>query len=184
VFGVTVPLALYLQHGLGLGPLAAGVVLALSGLGTPLLSVTIGRATDRTGPRRLALPGLALATVGLLAVALPAPLGAVAVLLPGLLVFAVTRPMVFTPANAGPFIALGGERRAFAASLATEARQLGAVLGVALSGTVMAALHGPHLGENDPALVDGFRAAVLVAAAACVVATVVVWLRMPGPNPH
>jgi MFS family permease len=94
VFGVTVPLALYLQHGLGLGPVAAGMVLALAGLGTPLLSVWIGRITDRTGPRRPALPGLALATVGLLAVALLAPLGSVAILLPGLLVFAVTRPMV------------------------------------------------------------------------------------------
>jgi EmrB/QacA subfamily drug resistance transporter len=180
VFGVTVPLALYLQHGLGLGPLAAGVVLALAGLGSPLLSVWIGRITDRTGPRRLALPGLALATLALLAVALPAPLGSVAVLLPGLLAFAVARPMVFTPANAGPFIALGSERRAFAASLATEARQLGAVLGVALTGMAMAAVHGTELVEGDAGLVDGFQAAVLVAAAVCAVATVAVWRRMPA----
>jgi predicted MFS family arabinose efflux permease len=180
VFGVTVPLALYLQHGLGLGPVAAGLVLALAGLGSPLLSVWFGRITDRTEPRRLVLPGLALATVALLAVALPAPLGSVVVLLPGLLVFAVTRPMVFTPANDGSFIALGSERRAFAASLATEARQLGAVLGVALTGTVMAAVHGPELVEGDPALVDGFIAAVLVSAAACAVATAAVWWRMPG----
>ena len=180
VFAVTVPLALYLQHGLGLGPVAAGLVLALAGLGTPLLSVLIGRTTDRTGPRALTLPGLALATVALLAVALLAPLGGVGVLLPGLLVFAVTRPLVFTPASTGPFLTLGGERRAFAASLGTEARQLGAVLGVALAGTAMVAVHGTALVEGDAALVEGFQAAVLVAAVACAGATVVVRWRMPG----
>jgi MFS family permease len=180
VFAVTVPLALYLQHGLGLGPVAAGVVLALAGLGTPLLSVRIGRTTDRRGPRVLVLPGLALATVAMVAVALLAPLGGVAVLLPGLLVFAVTRPLVFTPGSTGPFLALGGERRAFAASLGTEARQLGAVLGVALAGTAMVAIHGTALAEGDAALVEGFQAAVLVAAAVCAAAAVVVWRRMPG----
>ena len=180
VFAVTVPLALYLQHGLGLGPVAAGLVLALAGLGTPLLSVLIGRTSDRTGPRPLTLPGLGLATVALLAVALLAPLGGVGVLLPGLLVFAVTRPLVFTPASTGPFLTLGGERRAFAASLGTEARQLGAVLGVALAGTALVAVHGTALVEGDAALVEGFQAAVLVAAVVCAGATVVVRWRMPA----
>lgn len=65
---------------------------------------------------------------------------------------------VFTPAGPGPFLALGGERRAFAASLATEARQLGAVLGVAVTGAVVTAV--------------------------CAAATAVVWWRMPGaPGP-
>lgn len=180
VFGVTVSLALYLQHGLGLGALGAGVVIALAGLGTPLLSISIGRITDRRGPRALALPGLGLAAVGLLLLGLLAPLGGVLVLVPGLLVFALARPLTFTPASAGPFLALGGERRAFAASLATEARQLGAVLGVAVTGAALTAAHGTALVDGDPSLVSGFRAAVLVAAGVCVVVVAVVAWRMPS----
>lgn len=187
VFAVTVPLTLYLQHGLALGAVAAGLVIALAGLGTPLLSMTTGRMADRLGPRALVLPGLLLAAVALLALALLAPLDGVAVLVPGLLGFALARPVVFTPAGAGPFLALSAEHRAFAAGLATEARQLGALLGVAVAGAVFAAVNGAELTEGDATLVDGFAAAVLVAAAVCAAGAVVVGRRMPatsGPAPH
>lgn len=179
VFGVTVPLALYLQHGLGLSALAAGVLLAVAGLGTPLLSLRAGRAADRRGPRVLVVPGLALATAGLLCLALLAPVGGVLVLLPGLLLFAVARPVVFTPAGTGPFLALGAGRRAFAASLATEARQLGAVFGVALTTAAGTAAYGPTLPEGDPELVQAFRAAVIVTTAVCALVALAAWRWMP-----
>lgn len=180
VFGVTVPLALYLQHGLALGAFPAGVVIALAGIGTPLLSIAAGRAADRRGPRTLVLPGLVLALVGLLALVFLAPLGGVAVLLPGLLVFAIARPLVFTPAGTGPFLALGTDRRAFAAGLATEARQLGAVLGVALTGAASSAIAGRAVMQGDAALVDGFRVSLFVVIAVCAVGTLVVGARMPA----
>jgi MFS family permease len=183
VFGVTVPLTLYLQHGLALGAVAAGVVIALAGLGTPLLSTTTGRLADRSGPRALVLPGLALTVASVAVVGLLAPLGGVLALVPGLLAFALARPVVFTPAGTGPFLALGAEHRAFAAGLATEARQLGALLGVAVTGAVFSAVNGAELREGDPTLVDGFRAAALVTAAVCAVAALVVARRMPAGRP-
>jgi hypothetical protein len=65
-----------------------------------------------------------LACVGLAWTGVAAQKLSLAWLIPGLLVFGVARPAIFTPASGGPFIALPGEHLAFAASLVTEARQL------------------------------------------------------------
>jgi hypothetical protein len=56
---------LFLQHGLGSTVLTAGLVLALTGMFTPLLSARAGAVADRRGARTLVLPGLVLACVGL-----------------------------------------------------------------------------------------------------------------------
>ncbi|MGY1711860.1 MFS transporter [Geodermatophilus sp. SYSU D00758] len=182
VFALTVPLALYLHHALGLGAVATGAVIALAGLGTPLLSLRTGRLADRRGPRALVLPGLLLAAAGLAAVGALAPTGSLLPLLPGLLAFAVARPMVFSPASAGALLALGAARRGQAAGLATEARQLGAVLGVTLTTLTALTAAGPTaLAPGGAGHVAGFSTAVLVAAAVCALAAVVVWRRMPSP---
>ncbi len=180
VFGVTVYLALYLHHRLGLGGVAAGAVIAIAGLGTPLLSQPAGRMADRFGPRRLVLPGLILAAVGLVLLAVLAPLGGVLILLPGLVIFAASRPGVFTPAGTGPFLALSAQQRAFAASLATEARQLGAVFGVAVTTAIGIAVHGASILDAGPALGHGLRATTLVTAAVCALAAAAVWRWMPN----
>lgn len=183
VFGVTVYLALYLHHRLGLGGVAAGAVIAIAGLGTPLLSQPAGRLADRFGPRRLVLPALILAALGLVLLAVLAPLGGVLILLPGLVIFAASRPGVFTPAGTGPFLALSAEQRGFAASLATEARQLGAVFGVAVTTAIGIAVHGASLLDAGPALGDGLRVTTLVSAAVCALAAATVWRWMPHAAP-
>jgi MFS family permease len=163
-------------------------VIALAGVGTPLLSLRTGRLADRHGPRSLVLPGLVVAAVGLTAVGVLAPTGALVPLLPGLLAFAVARPMIFSPASAGSLLALGPARRGFAASLATEARQLGAVLGVTLTtATALSAAGSTTLSDGGTGHVAGFATAVLVAAAVCAVAAAAVcamaaaavWRSMP-----
>lgn len=180
VLGVMFYLALYVQHRLGLTGVAAGAVLAVAGIGTPSLSVPFGRVADRKGPRWLVLPGLVLAAVALVALGLLAPSGGTLILLPALIMFAVARPAVFTPAGIGPFLAVSGQQRAFVASLVTESRQLGAVLGVAFTTAVGIAVHGASLTEHDPALGRGFRAAALAAAIVCAIAAGVTWRWMPA----
>ncbi|MGD9530758.1 MAG: MFS transporter, partial [Pseudonocardia sp.] len=179
VFGATVPLTLYLQHGLEQSAVTAGVLIALAGIGTPLLSVTAGRVSDRRGPRTLVVGGLVLAAAGLALLALLAPIGGVAPLIPGLAAFALARPAVFTPAGTGPFLALGDAQRAFAASLGTEARQCGAVLGAAVAGAVFAEVNGVALVDGDVTQVAGFVASVVVAAVVCAAAAVVAWRWLP-----
>ena len=101
-------------------------------------------------------------------------------LIPGLLVFGVSRPAIFTPASVGPFIAVPGEHRAFAASLVTEARQLGAVLGVAAMGLAYTVDGSTRLDADARVLADGFEAAMLTAAAVVAVAAIVIAKRMPN----
>jgi EmrB/QacA subfamily drug resistance transporter len=179
VLGMTVYLTLFLQHGLGESVLTAGLVLALAGTATPLLSPTTGRLTDRLGPRALVLPGLVLAAIGLVLMATPAGSGNALWLLPGIVLFSLSRPAIFTPASVGPIMALPVEQRGLAASLVTEARQLGAVLGVAALGAVYAAAGAPELDAGREAATAGFATAMLAAAAVIAAAAVVCFLRMP-----
>lgn len=182
VLGTTVYLVLFLQHGLGERAFVAGLVLALAGVFTPLLSVPAGRLTDRRGPRPLVVGGLVLATAGLVWLGSVAPLRGLLVLLPGLLLFGLSRPAVFTPASAGPFAALPPERRGLVGGLVTEARQLGAVLGVVVLGAVFAGVRGTDL--TEAASVDrGFQAAMLAAAGVTALAAVTVLLVMPRHRP-
>ncbi len=78
---------LFLQHGLGSTVLTAGLVLALTGMFTPLLSARAGAVADRRGARTLVLPGLVLACVGLAWTGVAAQKLSLVWLVPGLVVF-------------------------------------------------------------------------------------------------
>lgn len=136
VLAAVVALVGFLETGLGVDALVSGTVVAAAGVFTPLLSIRTGRAADRHGPRRLVAGGLVLGTLGLAWVAVAGRADSLWWLLPGLLLFSLARPAVFTPASVGPFAVLPAADRAFAASLVTEARQLGAVFGVAVIGAI------------------------------------------------
>ncbi len=69
---------------------------------------------------------------------------------------------------------------AFGASLITELRQLGGVLGVAVTTLVLTTVNGTALRENDAGMVAGFSAAVFVAAALCGLAAAFTAWRMPA----
>jgi hypothetical protein len=62
----------------------------------------------------------------------------------------------------------------------TEARQLGAVLGVAVMGLVYTVAGSTRLNADARVLADGFEAAMLTAAALVAVAAIVVAKRMPN----
>lgn len=184
VLASMVALVRFLERGLAATPLAAGLVIATAGIFTPLLSISTGRAADRHGPRRLVVDGLILASVGLAVVALAAPALSAWWLLPGLLLFSLARPAVFTPASVGPLAALPGTDRAFAASLITEARQLGAVLGVAVAGVVEQLSQA--LGRTDPTQIITLQMWVITGAvaAAAAVAFVLMPTSRPGARPE
>ncbi len=179
VLGTTVYLMLFLQHGLNESALTAGLLLALAGTASPLLSPTTGRLADRYGPRALVLPGFLLAAAGLMLMALGAGSYSVLWLLPGVLLFSLSRPAIFTPASVGPISTLPAQERGFAASLVTEARQLGAVLGVATLGAVFTAAGDADLTAGRESIAVGFAAAMLAGAVVVVAAAVYAAVRMP-----
>jgi EmrB/QacA subfamily drug resistance transporter len=176
VLGVTIYVVLFLQNGLGLTAVEAGVVLLPAMAWSALLSTRTGRMADRHGERRLVGFGLLLAAVGLAAIGLLAPTEEALWLLPGLLVFGFARPLTFTPASTGPLEAIPPDERGLASSLVTESRQLGAVLGVAGLGAVAAAFES---GGGTGASAAGLEAAMLAASAAAALAGVAALALLP-----
>ena len=177
VLGVTVYVALFLQNGLGLSPTAAGAVLLSAMVWSMLLSTRTGELADRHGPRRLVGIGLIVAAAGLAMIGLLAPAEEPLLLVPGLVVFGVSRPFVFTPASTGPLKAIPADERGLASSLVTESRQIGAVLGVAVLGSIAAAFDGSG-GPGSSAA--GLAAGMLVAAAAALVSALAALALLPG----
>ena len=171
VLGVTVYVLLFLQNGLNLSATAAGAVLIAAGIWTPTLSRFTGRIADRRGAGRPVSIGLAVAAFGLAVVAVAAPTKHLLLMVLGLMLFGASRPFVFTPASAAAIKALPASDRGLAASLVGEARQIGAVFGVAVLGSIAAAFTvSRHTGASSA----GLQAALGTAAATSLIAGIVV----------
>jgi EmrB/QacA subfamily drug resistance transporter len=176
VLGITVYVPLYLQNGLGLSAIEAGAVLFPAMIWTPLLSTRTGRMADRIGEQLPVGLGLLVAAAGLAAIGLLALGEEALLLLPGLVLFGVSRPFVFTPASTGPIKVIPAGERGLAASLVTESRQLGAVLGVAALGAIAA---GFENGEGAGASAAGLEAGMLAASAVAVLAGAIALVALP-----
>jgi EmrB/QacA subfamily drug resistance transporter len=137
ILGLTVYLTLYLQQVLGYSPAAAGALTLPTVAAAPLLSTYVGRASDRLGARWLTSGAMLLAAVALGAIALLASQRNVWLLLPAFLAFGIARPIATIAATAGTVGATPVAARGLASALATESRQIGAVLGVAVLGLVL-----------------------------------------------
>ena len=170
-----ISLVAFLELGIGATTAAAGMVVAIAGMGSPLFSPTTGQIADSTAAGRWCSSAWRWLSPGLVLMTRTAGRLDVWWLLPGIRRVRVSaRPAVFTPASIGPFATLPVRDRAFAASLVTEARQLGAVLGVAVP-TEVAQLAG---GARDRAA--GVRGRDRVVLVVCATAWLVIARRMPS----
>jgi EmrB/QacA subfamily drug resistance transporter len=143
---------LYLQEVRGYRPLVAGLFLlpmaAAMAVGAPLA----GRMVARRGTRMpLLIAGAGLIAAGVLLTALTASTSA-AYLVVSYLVFGTGMGMVNAPITNSAVSGMPREQAGVAAGIASASRQVGQVLGVAVTGSVLTAnLHGP--------LQSGFAAA-------------------------
>jgi MFS family permease len=173
VTALTVELMLYLQRTLGYGALAAGLLFLPAVIATPLLSPYAGRLADRGRGRPAVLAGLLAAAAALGWIALTAGEERIWLLLPALALFGLSRPFVFTPSSTAPVTALPARDRGTASALVTEAYQLGALLGVAVGGLLVAG--------GD--FVAGLRWAIALAALLCLGAAVAARALLPDAPP-
>ncbi len=132
--GVLVFGSLFLQDQLGISPLAAGTAMlaaVVPWLATNLLS---GWMTDRYGPRLPTLLGVGalLASLAWLAVAVTAE--SYVALLPGLILWGLSLPLVFNPPLTAVLNSVPARQRGEASGVATTGRQLGGALAVAVLG--------------------------------------------------
>jgi DHA2 family multidrug resistance protein-like MFS transporter len=147
ILGLTVYFTLYLQHVLGFSPAVAGALCLSAVVVAPFLAGRVGRATDRGGTRGLTVGALVMASVSLLVIALQSPERHVLLLLLPLLAFGIARPVATIAGTAGAVGAISAQARGLAAALATQSRQIGAVLGVAALGIVVTTTEHDTRGE-------------------------------------
>lgn len=168
--------AQYLQYAKGFSPARAGLAIVPLTIGMALVPKLGARLAERTGPRLPVGAGLGLIGVGLLLVATvdagtPYPLYAFY-----LLVLSIGTGLCAPSLTLTVVAELPAHQAGLGSGLNTAAREIGAALGVAVVGTVLASrFHGD---PRDPAQVGAFTDAMGVAlttvAAVLLVAAVAV----------
>jgi DHA2 family multidrug resistance protein-like MFS transporter len=183
LFGVDLLFAQYLQSVLGLSPWVAGLwslPSALAFIVGALLTSPLVRAVK---PAAAMIGGLALAAAGFVAVAASNGLyGAVA----GSFVFSLGLAPVFTLAADLMSSSAPPERAGAASALNETSSELGGALGIALLGSLAAAIFGPGTigaAAGDPAAREAFTTALHVTAgvAAALVAAAAIGLLLAQP---
>lgn len=149
---------LLLQDRLGLSALGAGTALLAAMIPQVVVSIWSGRLTDRVGPRRPILGGVALMVVALLWLAVFSSQDGYLLLLPGFLLWGIALPFFYNPGYTTILNAVAAGQRGEASGVTSTGRQLGGALAVAVLGAVLTSA-------------GGFSAVFAVSAAI----TVVVW---------
>jgi EmrB/QacA subfamily drug resistance transporter len=173
-----------LQRVVGYSPLQAGVALIPITLVMLLLSARAGRLSARIGPRLPMTLGPLLVAAGFVLYTRIGP-GAsyLTDVLPGMLVFALGLTLTVAPLTATVLAAAPAEHAGIASAVNNDVARAAGLLAVAVL-PVAAGISGA--GALDPGRFDdGFRMAVLLAAALCVVGGLISWfgIRNPAPAP-
>ncbi|MGW1054571.1 MFS transporter [Streptomyces sp. NPDC002521] len=173
-FAALVYTSLWLQSGLGLRPVRAGLALmplALASFGTSLIS---GRRLHGKSPRAILATGLLLSGIGcLLQTGLDAGSSAGSLTV-GLAVTGIGVGLMGPAMGAAVFAALPPERGGMAAGAMTTFRQLGQTLGVSVFGVLF-----QHAGST---LSEGLNRVLIAAAATGITGSVLAYVFVPKPE--
>ncbi len=171
-------LILVLQNVMGFGPAQAGSALLPVNVLLFVLSPVAGRIAGRVGPRAPMALGAAVAGLGL---ALFTRLGAGATylreVLPAVLVFGLGLSMLVAPLTSAALDALGPRRAGLASGANNALARLAGLVAVAV--VPLAAGMGGMREVHGTMLADGFRQAMWISAALCMIAAAVSWLAIP-----
>jgi EmrB/QacA subfamily drug resistance transporter len=172
-----------LQRVVGFSPLAAGVALIPITLVMLLLSARAGRLSARIGPRVPMTLGPLLVAAGFVLYTRIGPGSAyLADILPGMLVFAFGLTLTVAPLTATVLAAAPAEHAGMASAVNNTVARAAGLLAVAIL-PVAAGISGA--GALDPARFDdGFRIAVLLAAALCAAGALISWFGIRNPTPE
>ena len=172
-----------LQRVVGFSPLEAGVALIPITLVMLLLSARAGRLSARIGPRVPMTLGPLLVAAGFVLYTRIGP-GAsyLAEILPGMLVFAFGLTLTVAPLTATVLAAASAEHAGMASAVNNTVARAAGLLAVAIL-PVAAGISGA--GALDPdRFDDGFRMAVLLAAALCAAGGLISWFAIRNPTPE
>lgn len=156
-FGVFLLLVQYLQLILGYSPL--GSSLALGPMIVPLVLVSLfaPRLAERVGLRWVSLAGLLAVGIGLLAIARLDAASGYSDVLVALLIMSTGMGLCTAPATAAIVAGTPVEKHGVAAAVNDAAREIGAALGIAIAGSVLAAGYSQHIRPALPQLPEAAR---------------------------
>jgi MFS transporter, DHA2 family, multidrug resistance protein len=150
-FGVFLFIAQYLQLVLGLSPLEAGIWTVPSSLGFVVGAMLAPAVMRRTRPAFVVAGGLALAAVGIGLLTQVDAISGLAVLVTGSVVMALGLSPVIT-VTTDLIVGTAPPERAGAASAISETgAEFGGALGIAILGSVGAAVYRSRIGDGFPA---------------------------------
>lgn len=163
MFGMFYFASLYVQQVLGYDPLQAGAAFLPVSLGIGIGAAISQQLIGRFGVKPVVMPGMALASIGLVILASTTKVdGTYLALLAGLAPMAVGMGMTFVPLTLVATAGVDAQEGGLASGLFNTSQQVGGALGLAILATVAANTTGA---ANTPAaMVDGFQAAFIVAA--------------------
>ena len=181
LFGMFLFLSLYMQTILGYSPLRAGFSFLPFSAGMILTAGLAANLLPKLGPRPLMVPGLLLATGGMLLLSRLTPTSSYAThVLPSMIMMSVGLALVFIPVASTALHAIGGHDAGVASALINTSQQVGASLGIALLNTVAAASTTAYLASHrvlpvpvKAALTHGYTQAFLFGAGFLFLAAVV-----------
>jgi hypothetical protein len=167
---------LYMQQLRGWTPLETGLAIFPGGLLVALLAPRLEPLIARFGVTRLIMVGLA-STVGAYSLFLPIGLdsGYVAAMLPTFVLGGLGFAFAYGPLNIAATNGIAPEEQGLAGGLVNTSFQFGGALVLAVVTAVNNASRGA--GGSSQALLDGFRAAIVVSVAAAVLGLVATLLR-------
>jgi predicted MFS family arabinose efflux permease len=165
---------LYLQELRGWSEVETGLALALAGIDAVLAPTLTPWLVNRFGNARVVVGGLALAAVSYL-LFLPVALDSgFLAMLPALVVLGVAFALAYGPLTIAGTDGVRDDEQGLASGLLTTSFQFGAALGLAVVAAVIVAT---TRGDSPEAVLEGYRAGLVVPLAAAVLG---VMLTAPG----
>jgi EmrB/QacA subfamily drug resistance transporter len=151
VLGMLFLLPQYLQYVQDVSALEAGVQLASFGVGLGVLSALSGPLVARNGARAVLLAGLVVAAAGFVPLLFLSEDSSPALVTLGAGIVGCGMGLTFPPATTVIMNDLGLEKAGDGAAVNQLARQTGGALGVAIVGSVFAAIYAAQISDDTPA---------------------------------
>jgi EmrB/QacA subfamily drug resistance transporter len=145
--GVSVFGAIWVQHVLGFSPILAGVSLLPLTLPLLVLAPRAGALYDRIGPRLPVAAGATAVAVALAWTAAVLDHRAYGWIVPGYVLMGVGLGLMMTPANTDAMNTAPPRLRGQASGVIQTMRQVGATIGIAVMGTIVANVQNTKIGD-------------------------------------
>jgi MFS family permease len=181
LFGFLFLATQYLQFVLGYSPTAAGVRVLPYAVAMIVFASVSAKLVAAFGTKRVATLGMVLFAAGLGVAATLSASGGYGRLAVAFLLMGAGMGLAGAPATESIMGALPPERANIGSAVNDTTRELGGALGVAVVGSLMASLAGPHDPLASPGVfVDAMARASLAVAVVAAVGAVIAWRYLPA----